>query len=151
MRQIIALSLLLAALVGCQQSSSSPPAAKATDAAAASNTATPTKFEIRDFSLDEQKQSYGGIIYKGRGTLVTKDVVVNKGNYMVWVTAKQAHKNDDVWKGLVLMHDGIGTIETSDYQSKDEIKQAKYYDWKILGYAALSSGVIEQESATVAK
>jgi len=146
MRYLFAGLLSLSALVGCQQSASSVPPAKTVEQAQAT---APAKFEIRDFSIDEQRQSYGGVVYKGRGTLVTRDVAVSKGNYMVWITVKQAHKNDDVWKSLVLLHDGIGTIETHDYQAKDDVKSVKYYDWKILGYAALSTGVIEQEGSTV--
>lgn len=151
MRAAIMTLAILASLSGCQQNAAPTTAASApATASAAASAPTSAKFQIRDFKLDEQKQSYGGVIYKGRGTLVSKDVSISKGTYMVWLTVKQAHKNDEQWKTVVVMHDGIGTVETSDYLSKDDAdkgKAVKYADWKILGYTALSAGTIEAEDA----
>lgn len=149
MRAIILTLASLASLAGCQQNAT-PTTATSTPAAASSTVSAhaPAKFQIRDFKLDEQKQSYGGVIYKGRGTLVSKDAALSKGTYMVWLTVKQAHKNEEQWKTVVVMHDGIGTVETSDYLSKDDAdkgKAVKYVEWKILGYTALSAGTIEAE------
>lgn len=150
MRAITVTILALVSLAGCQQNAAPTAAANTPAASATVLTPTSAKFQIRDFKLDEQKQSYGGVIYKGRGTLVSKDASISKGTYMVWLTVKQTHKNDEQWKTVVVMHDGIGTVETSDYLSKDDAdkgKAVKYADWKILGFTALSAGTIESEDA----
>jgi hypothetical protein len=151
-----AITITLASLVllgGCQQNSAPTTTTNSPVTPSAATVANaPATFQIRDFKLDEQKQSYGGVIYKGRGTLVSKDVRLTKGSYIVWLTVKQAHKNEEQWKTMVLMHDGIGTLETSDYLAKDDAdkgRTVKYLDWKILGYTALSAGTIEAEDAAV--
>ncbi len=95
MKKTLILAMTVAALAGCQQSSSSGGAAtqstaqSATPVASTATTQTPVKFEVRDFKLDERKESYG-LTTKGRGTLITKDDALKKGSYMVWLSVKLA-------------------------------------------------------------
>jgi len=49
---------------------------------------------------------------------------------------------------MVLVRDGIGTVETSDYQtSEDESKKVvvKYSDWATLGYVEFHPATIAVE------
>jgi hypothetical protein len=148
MQKKFLLLLVTVSLAACQQQGSAPSETASTKHQAQNDkegsVAGPVKFELRDFQLDEQKQSYGGAMYKGRGTLVIKDPSVARGNYMVWLTVKQAHKNDEPAKILVLVHDGIGTVETHDYLTKDELEKTKvkYVNWEVLGYVPMSAGTI---------
>lgn len=134
---------LAASVAGCQQFT--PPAATAVASAAVPATAAqtaPVKFEVRDFHLDSESASYG-VTTKGRGTLVTRDPSMTKGAYMVWLSAKQAHKSDEPTQNMILMTDGIGTITTYDFASKsDTAKEVKYYDWSVIGYVKLDRGVM---------
>lgn len=146
--------LIAVGLVGCQ------PRASSTSETTSSSPQLPSeknssvvsqaKFELRDFQLDEQKQSYGGALYKGRGTLVAKDPVVSRGNYLVWLTVRQTHKNDELGRFAVFLHDGIGTVETHDYITKDDLERTKvkYVDWQVLGYMPMSPGIIVADTAS---
>ena len=105
MSQTLVFAVLIIALAGCQQSSSSDGATSrqtATPVAPVPTpgaTQTPVRFEVRDFKLDEQKELYGTTT-KGRRTLVTKDDALKKGSYMVWLSVKEAQKNDERTKQL---------------------------------------------------
>lgn len=154
MKKTLILAVLVAALAGCQQSSSSggetaTPVAPVPASGAAQNL---VRFEIRDFKLDEQKKSYGTEI-NGRGTLVTKDDALKKGNYVVWLSVKQAHKNDERAKYLIVLRDGIGTIETFDILNREdgEKKKIKYFDWEIIGFVKLQEGVISLDEPIAVK
>jgi len=157
MVRIAALLILVAGVAACSQYAPSAPAQPSSTTSASHTPASqvpstnvaaaptqPAAFEIRDFSLDRQSQSYGSVEYRGRGTLVTRDPRLAKGNFVVWVSAKQQQKSGEAWRTLVLMQDGLGTIQTFDYQTKDEEKKdtVRYYDWKILGYVPLMPGML---------
>ncbi len=159
MKRIVALLIMTAGVAACSQYAPSAPAHPSNAAAVETPTAAvspaqqpsvapapaqPAAFEIRDFSLDRQSQSFGGVEYRGRGTLVTRDARLAKGNFVVWVSAKQQQKAGEEWRTLVLLQDGLGTIQTFDYQTKEDEKKetVRYYDWKILGYVPLMPGTL---------
>ena len=112
---------------------------------------TPARFEIRDFKLNEQALDYGTTV-NGRGTLVAMDDAQKKGNFLVWLTAKRTHKADDSVDMVLILRDGLTTIETSDFLSKDEKDKVKvrYTDWKITGYIRFQEGVLVSEGAASA-
>ncbi|MES2405241.1 MAG: hypothetical protein V4567_13025 [Pseudomonadota bacterium] len=157
MKKVAALLMLAAGVAACSQYAPSAPAQPSSTASAGHTLASqvpstsvataptqPVAFEIRDFSLDRQSQPYGGVQYRGRGTFATRDPRLAKGNFVVWVSAKQQQKSGEPWRALVLLQDGLGTIQTFDYQTKDEEKKetVRYYDWKILGYVPLMPGTL---------
>jgi hypothetical protein len=112
--------------------------------------APPARFEIRDFKLSEQLTALGAVDVTGRGTLVALDDSVKKGTYFVWLTAKRiTHKEDDVSTVLIL-RDGLATIETSDYVSKDnkDKVRVRYTDWRMTGYIRFQEGVIVSDAPT---
>ena len=156
MKSTLILTMVIAVLAGCQQSSSDATTqSKVQPSAPAASPSTreiPVRFEVRDFKLDEQKESYGTTT-NGRGTLVTKDDALKKGSYMVWLSVKLAQKNDETQKQLVLLRDGIGTIETFEYISSEDRdkKKVMYFDWKIIGFVKLQDGVIEVDEPVDAK
>ena len=82
---------------------------------AVSTAQPPAHFELRDFILDEQRGTYA-IDYKGRGTLVAKEPSMNKGAYIVWLSASREHQGGERWKTIVIVKDGIGTVSTFDFQ-----------------------------------
>lgn len=149
MKSTLILMIAVAALAGCQQSSSSGGTATQSKVSSDLSVATPAvkqtpaKFEVLDFKLDEQKESYGTKI-NGRGTLIAKDDTLKKGSYMVWLSSKMSQKNDERMKQLVLMRDGIGTIETFDFLNSEdsERKKVKYFDWEVIGFVKLQEGII---------
>ena len=149
MNKVLIAAAIAVGLAGCQQSTP-PSATVATSAVAPTVVAlpapasrAPVKFEVRDFKLDAESESYG-VTTKGRGTLVTRDPSMAKGAYMVWISAKQAHKSDEPTHDMILMTDGIGTVSTFDYASKSDraSKDVKYYDWSVIGYVKLDKGVM---------
>lgn len=142
MKYRLILVVLVLIFAGCQQSSSNT--SKTADSISVSKAQNLVRFEVRDFKLDEEKNSYGGRSIKGRGTLVAKDDAIKKGNYAVWLSYKEAHNNDEQRKQVVVIRDGIGTIETYDYISSSEKEKTKikYADWKIIGFVKLQEGII---------
>jgi len=113
--------LLATVLSACQptsvnQAPKESTASVAASAAAASSASTMQlpRFEIRDFKLDEEKQKYGGVQVKGRGTLIAVDDVQRRGSFIVWLTAKQEHDNDSPSLKMIVLRDGVGTFETFD-------------------------------------
>lgn len=157
MRRIAALLVMAASVAACSQYAPGAPVSSGNVTAQnqistnqvqstreATAPAQPAAFEVRDFSLDRQSQPYGGVQYRGRGTLVTHDPRLAKGNFVVWVSAKQQQKSGEPWRTLVLLQDGLGTIQTFDYQTKDEEKKetVRYFDWEVLGYVPLMPGTL---------
>lgn len=146
------ITLLLSALAaGCQPQEAGhkgnaltplPPAAAASATTPPTNTPTqPAKFEIRDFAVDIRKSdSYE--TWKGRGTIVAKEPSMSKGAYMVWLSVKKGHANDEIEQTMELVTDGFGTITKSGYLAGDDAKKrsVRYFDWKVLGYAPLLEG-----------
>ena len=156
MQKALILTGIIVGLAGCQQPSSSTNAqAKPADAPIISPTTMatqgPVKFEVRDFKLNERKESYGTAIH-GQGILISKDEGLKKGNFMVWLSVKQAHKNDERWKTLIVLRDGIGTIESHDFLSREdrEKNKVKYFDWEIIGFVKLQEGVISSDEPPAA-
>lgn len=124
-------------LVGCKPTSPAPLASEASVA----------RFEIRDFKLDPKTSEYGSLSVDGRGTLVALDDSLRKGTFLVWLTVKRAHKSDEPVDVVLLLRDGLATIETSDYvakEDKDKVK-VKYIDWKVAGYVPFREGVLVSE------
>jgi hypothetical protein len=72
---------------------------------------------------------------------------------MVWYSAKEAQNNDERKKHLIVLRDGIGTIETYDFLSREdrEKKKVKYFDWEIIGFVKLQEGVIMLDEPATAK
>jgi len=133
----IAAAMLLVA--ACAQDQTTPKAVEAIGAAAANGSSQPVQFELRDFGIKKQSADYGAQRYTGHGTLVTRDQRLSNGNYILWLSVKQAQENDQEITFQILLKDGIGTVETADYQTSEEEKTEKvrYYDWSILGYTPL--------------
>ncbi len=155
MKSKLILTIVVAALAGCQPSSSPSGEATpstATPVSAPGTTQTQVKFEVRDFKLAEKIETYG-ITAKGRGTLVTKDDSLKKGSYMVWLSVKWTQGNDEPEEKSVILRDGIGTIETYAFiPSEDRAKKkVKYFDWKVLGFVKLQEGVIVLDEPVAAK
>ena len=106
------------------------------------------RFEIRDFKLDEEKQKYGGVQVKGRGTLIAVDDVQRRGSFIVWLTAKQEHDNDSPSLKMIVLRDGVGTFETFDYLTGEEkAKKVRYHNWQMIGFTPMQKGVLVQEPA----
>jgi hypothetical protein len=128
MRVIWVIITAIVTLAGCQQPRSSVPA----------------KFEIRDFKLDEHKESYG-VSVKGRGTLVSADETTKHGTYWVFLSARSGRKNDKDGRIAVILRDGIGTIETFDIPDSGESIQ--YSGWAVIGYFRFENGTIVASAA----
>lgn len=116
------------------------------------------KFEVRDFKLEEQNDSPASKLFKtvttkGRGILVAKDDALKTGNFMIWLAVKQAHKDDEKIKFFVLLTGGIGTFETFDIESREDMekKKIKYFDWEIVGFVKLQDGVIATNESAISK
>lgn len=108
----------------------------------------PARFELRDFKLDEQDIEYGARRVTGRGTLVALDEKLKKGNFVVWITVKQQHKNGEQAQAVLILRDGLTTVETHDYVTKadrDKIK-VRYEEWRMTGYIPMQEGVIVAEA-----
>ena len=144
MKKILSAAIATLFIAGCQQPQTATAQASTPAVAATTGAASPAMFEIRDFTLDENKGEYTTTV-KGRGTLVTKDSRLASGNYMVWISAKQEHENDDPWRTQILLEDGIGTFTTFDMPDKGE--KLKYYDWEVLGYLPLEKGQMKPGNA----
>ena len=131
------------ALAACEKQAGSSAAQSSSSASAPTAPEnTPVEFEVRDFSLDHEKGEYS-TTYKGRGTLVTKDPRLASGNYMVWISVKQSHQNDEPWRAQIFLKDGLGTIETYDYRSNsDKEKEVRYHAWEVLGYIPLEKAAM---------
>ena len=153
----IAHRLLLACLpaillVGCQPQAPSPtpPTPQASAPASSPAVAKPARFEVRDFKLEEDSKTYGTSV-KGRGTLLALDDELKKGNFLVWLTMKAEHRDAERFLVLIL-HDGLATIETNDFLSeseKDKVK-VRYTDWKITGYVRFQDAVVVNSGAASA-
>lgn len=109
----------------------------------------PAAFQVRDFTLSEDKSQYGTVTVQGRGTLVTRDPRVENGNYVVWLTAKREQSNGNPWTTQVLVRDGVGTFTTFDLPDKNE--KVKYSDWQVIGFVPLQRGEIERASDALPK
>jgi hypothetical protein len=134
---------------GCNQPPAQQAAAAASDRQSTSTSAdSPVQFELRDFRLDKESSDVGPS-YKGRGTIVTKDPRLASGSYFLFLSAKQAHNNDEEQKIQVLLTDGIGTVETFDFfPSADKDKVVKYYEWRVIGYVPLLQGRMNNPADT---
>ncbi len=141
MRRRLVTAIAAATLAGCQ------PQANTTLSPTA-----PARFEIRDFKLNEQTNEYGSLNVSGRGTLVALDESLKKGNFLVWLTTKKAHRPDEDINAVLILRDGLATIETSDYVSKEDKGRVnvRYTDWKITGYIPFQEAVLVQENAASA-
>ena len=142
------LCIVVLALFGtsaCQQAVPNSGVAPGSIAAQRDNSSGPVAFEIRDFSLDKNSESYGGVSYQGRGTLVTRDARLANGTFIVLITAKQEHENNEELTTQVLVKDGLGTVRVGTYQTDDEekVENVRYYDWGILGFTQLHPGTIQ--------
>lgn len=93
------------------------------------------EFELRDFSVDRVSQ-------KGRGTLVAKDEMLKVGTYLVYLSAKQVHRDNQHWTTTVILRDGYATVETSDRVLAGFESLVNYTDWEIIGFVKLEPGVI---------
>ena len=140
MKNVLVIAVTALCIAGCQQPLAGSTPASSPTIASTTPAAAPALFEIRDFTRDEEEGKYTTTV-KGRGTLVTKDARLSNGNYMVWLSAKQEHVNDEPWRIQVLLKDGIGTFGTFDIPDKGE--KIKYYDWEILGYLPMEKGQIK--------
>ncbi|WP_156901628.1 hypothetical protein [Azohydromonas australica] len=105
----------------------------------------PEAFELRDFVVTGDDSKYVQT-YKGRGNLIAKSDAMKIGNYIVWLAAKKAHKNNEKQIVPVHMRDGLGNVETSDTTFRsDGGVAAKYVDWRVFGYSKCSSSQIVLE------
>ena len=111
--------------------------------------AKPPTFEIRDFKVDMQREE-GVMNAKGRGTLVAKDPAMKTGTYVVWLTVKRTHRNDQDRRYSIVVRDGAGTIETQDHflEQDEAAKSVRFYDWQVVGYVMLQPAVIEGSAAS---
>jgi hypothetical protein len=114
--------------------------------------AGPARYEIRDFKLSERTTEYGSLEVSGRGTLVALDESMKKGNYLVWFTAKRQREEEDSVTAALILRDGLATIETSDFVSKDNKEKFKvrYSDWKMTGYVKMQEAVFVSEQSASA-
>lgn len=113
-----------------------------------SSSAAPARFEIRDFKLSEQVNSIGGLEVTGRGTLVALDDSLRKGTYLVWLTAKRTSRKEDEVAAVLVLRDGLSTVETSDYVSKEDRDKFKvrYSDWRMTGYIRFQEAAMVSNS-----
>ena len=118
----------------------------------ATSSVSPARFEIRDFKLTEVTTEYGGLNVNGRGTLVALDDSMKKGNYLVWFTAERSRKEDSTVDAALILKDGLATIETNDFVSKDDREKVnvRYSDWKMTAYVKMEAAVFIPEVAASA-
>src|SRR5690349_10504546 len=76
-------------------------------------------FHLRDFSLKEEKESYG-TTYSGRVTIVATSEALKTGTYLVFLEARAEHDVDQIDHVSVLVRDGLGEVTVGDFQGKDE-------------------------------
>lgn len=135
MRSIVA-TLLFTFVVACSPNTSN------------TQSSAPARFEIRDFRLEEVTSEYGSLNVSGRGTLVALDESMKKGNYLVWFTGKRSRKDEDTVTAALIMKDGLATIETSDYVTKEDRDKIKvrYSDWKMIGYVKMQEAILVQDA-----
>lgn len=137
---ILALGVVIATASCDQMPGQNASAAGPENRSATTSNESPPQFELRDFRLDKEDSSVGPS-YKGRGTIVTKDPRLASGKFFVFLSARQAHDNDEEARFEVLLTEGIGTVVSYDFlREADKDKAVKYHSWEVLGYIPLLPG-----------
>lgn len=108
----------------------------------------PPVFEVRDFTVREKSATEFGTTFDARGTVVTKDPRHQKGVVVLLLyvdiekNEKGATRKDEDRIAVVLVRDGTGTFESTEYIGGKEALPPKFSNWRAIGIAPLLEAAI---------
>lgn len=104
----------------------------------------PPSFEIQDFVIKTEDKQYT-TSWEGRGTLLTKDPRLQKGDFIVYLVLLDKANGTGPWEYSCHLKNGIAPLETSDFKGKeadDAGKRKPDYEWRLTGYVPLQPGTL---------